>query len=62
MTTEGVHITLTSASLKSNAPPFIYMKVEIDKVVSGDVDVEEKDVLREYSTPSLKIAIYRSLY
>jgi hypothetical protein len=34
------------------------MTVEIDKVVSGDVDVDEKDVPREYSTASLKIAIY----
>jgi hypothetical protein len=59
MTTEGEHITLTSASLKSNAtPPFKYMTVEIDKVVSGDVDVDEKDVPREYSNPSLNIAIY----
>jgi hypothetical protein len=34
------------------------MTVDIDNVVLGDVDVDENDVPREYSTPSLKIAIY----
>lgn len=59
ITTDGVQIALTSASVASeNFEPFIYIIVDTLKVVFGDVDVDENDVPLEYSTPFLNMAIY----
>lgn len=51
-------MTLTSASVASEPTkdPLKYITVDIERVVSGDVVVDENGVPLEYSTSLLKIA------